>query len=100
MSAGHEIVCVQDLVPGDVIGLDGEQATFIAQRPHPRWPHLRLVVWRLSDGTLSPDALSPGQQVGARLPLPDDELAMALLRAIDGGNVRRPAAWGTAGGED
>jgi hypothetical protein len=57
-------VRVGSLWPGDVIEMLGRRACFIAQTDHPLWPHLRLVVWRMDDGSWSHDALSVWQDVG------------------------------------
>lgn len=58
---------VADLTPGDLIGNAGQAALYVTQSQHPIWPSLRLVIWRLSDGTWSFDALSADQEVGERL---------------------------------
>lgn len=58
---------VADLTPGDLIGNSGMSALYVAQAQHPIWPRLRLVIWRLSDGTWSFDALDSRQEVGERL---------------------------------
>jgi hypothetical protein len=60
-------VIVADLTPGDLIENAGQTALYVAQAEHPIWPHLRLVIWRLSDGTWSFDALDSHQEVGERL---------------------------------
>lgn len=64
------MTAVQDLEPGDVV--DGPagmgSATFIAACPHPFYPGLMLVIWRMDDGSISLDALRESQDVGqARL---------------------------------
>lgn len=59
---------VAQLTPGDLIGsAAGRTALYITQSEHPIWPSLRLVIWRLSDGTWSFDALSSQQEVGVQL---------------------------------
>lgn len=57
---------VRDLVGGDVITMPGAtmHATFIGRSDHPKYAGLALVVWVLSNGTVSPDALSYDQEVG------------------------------------
>jgi len=57
---------VRDLAPGDVVDGPGGlfSATFIAATAHPLFGGLKLVVWQMSDGTVSLDALSPFQHVG------------------------------------
>lgn len=52
---------VGELTPGDVV--DG--AIFIARTTHPIWPNLQLVVWRMSDRSISLDALRSNQHVGS-----------------------------------
>lgn len=62
---------VLDLTPGmqfkDVSRGNGLN-TFIARCPHPYYPGLDLVIWRLCDGELSLDALSPMQELGECVP--------------------------------
>jgi hypothetical protein len=55
---------VQELRSGDVVTLADQSAVFIASEPHPEYPGLRLVIWKLDDGTWSLDALSNLQEVG------------------------------------
>lgn len=56
---------VRNLKSGDLIELAGEQAMVILTKsPHPFYPHCWLVVWSMSDGSLSWDALNPNQEVG------------------------------------
>ena len=55
---------VADLVPGDVVRLGDDSATFVARTIHPLWSHLELVVWRMADGSWSHDALYISQYVG------------------------------------
>lgn len=55
---------VAELQPGMVIAHTGRTATVITTCPHPLYQGFTLVVWRLSDGTVSFDALSPRQEVG------------------------------------
>jgi hypothetical protein len=65
-------ITVKNLICGDVVEQAGYQATFIGQSPHPRYPDLALVVWRMSDGSVSLDALSYDQEVGELVHDPDD----------------------------
>lgn len=62
---------VLDLMPGmqfeDVARGNGLN-TFIARTPHPYYPGLDLVIWRLCDGELSLDALHPMQELGECVP--------------------------------
>jgi len=64
---------IRELLPGDLVSLPGQSATFIAAAPHPVWPRLMLVIWRLDDGTWSLDALRADQEAGeaARLQAAD-----------------------------
>ena len=58
---------VRELIPGDLVYLHsppGRSAVFIAETAHPLYPGLRLVVWKLGDGTWSHDALHLNQEVG------------------------------------
>jgi hypothetical protein len=59
---------VSELTPGDLIcpevGGSPSWAVFITSCHHPLWPGLRLVIWRMPDGSYSFDALMPGQEVG------------------------------------
>jgi hypothetical protein len=57
---------VQELRPGDVVEgpLGMGLATFIGAMPHPLYGGLQLVIWRMANGSVSFDALSPYQYVG------------------------------------
>lgn len=57
---------VLELTPGDqiIVPFGEATATFVQQAEHPIWPHLRLVIWRMSDGSWSHDALDARQDVG------------------------------------
>jgi hypothetical protein len=55
---------VLDLLPGEIVHQGEEYATFIAAMKHPVYQGLRLVIWKLQDGTWSLDALSIYQVVG------------------------------------
>ncbi len=55
------------LLPGDKVELPGTSrwAIYVGRViPHPIYPTLALVIWRLDDGTWSHDALDPQQDVG------------------------------------
>lgn len=68
---------VADLLPGDVHRLGGGRwGVHVAQLPHPLYPALRLVIWRLSDGTHSFDALDP------RLALATREVAITAAQRV------------------
>lgn len=59
---------VDDLRPGDVFDTampDEPRACFVAQVDHPAFLGLRLVIWRISGGRWSHDALAPRQDLGA-----------------------------------
>src|SRR5690554_7124055 len=58
------MTAVAELLPGDLVTNAGQSATFITHTAHPLWPHLRLVIWRMADGTWYHDALDARQQVG------------------------------------
>jgi hypothetical protein len=72
----HAVARVTDLRPGDLVTNGGDSAVHITHTEHPAWPVLQLVVWRLQDGTISLDALSPDQEVG-------DVTAATLAERID-----------------
>lgn len=56
---------VSELIPGDKIQImDKLSAVFISQTTHPIWPHLQLVIWRLSDWSWAHDALDSRQYIG------------------------------------
>jgi hypothetical protein len=59
---------VECLLPGDLIGKGGQKGLYLGQGIHPVWPQLKLVIWRLEDGSLSFDALSRMQDVGEYIP--------------------------------
>lgn len=57
---------VRELLPGDTYTteLPGEpRACFIAQTDHPVFPGLRLVIWRMTGGRWSHDALHAEQSI-------------------------------------
>lgn len=75
---------VADLASGMRVRVPGETdaATFVQRAPHPLWPHLQLVVWRLPGGAWSHDALHAAQEVGEVLPSTAEERTQALRRAL------------------
>lgn len=80
MSATLIQVRVWDLMPGDLVSIaTGESAVFIQNAPHPIWPHLCLVVWKLDSGAWSHDALDARQVVGF-VRAEERELAPRLTR--------------------
>lgn len=82
---------VIELRPGDKVEDPWSRTrhTFVAQCPHPLYAGLRLVIWRLSDGTWSHDALSAQQDVGEPIPSTDAEREDALRRALHGQEAGR-----------
>lgn len=74
-------VTVAELAPGDRVTLGGMSATYVQQAPHPLWPHLRLVLWHMDDGSWSHDALAAAQEVGDLVPS-GYESRMARLSAV------------------
>lgn len=74
---------VIDLRPGDVVTEGNSKATIImiAER-HPIYPSMCLVIWRLDNGTVSFDALSPLQELGELVPVTADERNSNLLEAL------------------
>lgn len=75
---------VSDLEPGNKVTLSGGEVsgTFIARQEHPYYPGLMLVIWYLSDGTWSFDALSHNQEVGEPEPSTGRERGSLLLAAM------------------
>ena len=72
---------VADLIPGDLVRNGGMEAVYITQSPHPLYPGLRLVIWRLGEGW-SFDALDSRQEVGEVWMASDFDARMARLREI------------------
>lgn len=58
------MTALSELRPGDEVHQDGQSAVYVAQVTHPVWPDLKLVIWRMRDGSWSHDALAPHQDVG------------------------------------
>jgi hypothetical protein len=75
---------VSDLQPGDLVTHSGMSAVFITRTPHPAWPALELVVWRLDDGTPSFDALAAAQDVGQVAPSTAAQRSDRLVSAVQG----------------
>lgn len=79
---------VRDLMPGQVVDNPFGLATFIGRYPHPipafRSEGLVMVIWRLSNGEVSLDALLPQQEVGDGQPATDEQLDGQLRAAIRG----------------
>lgn len=75
---------VNDLLPGDLVHVFGITLSgiFIAKAPHPDYPGLMLVIWRLSDGELSFDALLPDQDIGHIESSTGEERGRRLLKTL------------------
>jgi len=77
---------VGELRHGEQLVLDGPfgtiTSTFVAETQHPIWPNLRLVIWRMGDGSWSHDALDFAQDVGTPEPSTPDERQTNLRRAL------------------
>lgn len=76
---------VIELQPGDLVVLPGAEVTgvFITGCRHPLYGLLRLVVWRLSDGSWSFDALSELQDIGHIQPTTPGERFARLKEACE-----------------
>lgn len=83
---------VSDLVPGDIVASGPGRAIFVQRAPHPLYPGLVLVVWRMADGSWSHDALSACQHVGDTLPSTYAMRRSALRAALNGFEGRDAAA--------
>lgn len=72
---------VAELQPGDVVNLTGADfaGIFVGSSLHPVYPGLTCVVWLLTDGRWSVDALSPWQVVGDAVRHDDPEERIAFL---------------------
>jgi hypothetical protein len=70
---------VYGLVPGMVVEdpVEPERwGVFVTSCPHPLYATLRLVIWRMADGSYSLDALDSRQDVGEPRPSsPEDRVA-------------------------
>lgn len=79
---------VSELHPGDIVegqaGLPVESATFIASTDHPVWPHLKLVVWILDNGSVSLGAVDPSQEIGEVRPVSSVNRRLNLRSALTG----------------
>lgn len=75
---------VLQLTPGDEVGAFGRSGTFIARCPHPLFPGLQLVVWKMDDGSWSHDALRVEQDVGEAAPTTEASRELRLRRALLG----------------
>ena len=80
---------VRELVPGDVVNgpLGIISATFVASTDHPLYEGLQLVIWRMSDGSWSHDALRGDQEVGEPVSTDPDTRTAALRRALLGAST-------------
>lgn len=73
---------VQHLLPGDVVALGDRQAVYVSRCQHPLWPSLQLVIWRMDDGSWSPDALDANQDVGTVLAVAPEQRRNRLRHAL------------------
>lgn len=73
---------VSELLPGDLVSQAGMSAVFVTHCQHPIWPHLRMVIWRLDDGSWSHDALRADQDVGAITDATSEERRDRLRHAV------------------
>jgi hypothetical protein len=76
---------VNELLPGDEVTQAGMTAVFITETSHPLYTSLRLVIWRLADGSWSHDALDARQEVGEVTPSSHTERVHRLRVALTGG---------------
>jgi hypothetical protein len=76
---------VRDLLPGDIVTLPGSEVSgvFITADHHATYPGLKLVVWKLSDGTFSFDALNLDQHIGQIQPAGPEQRQEQLRRALE-----------------
>lgn len=80
---------VSNLIPGDLVTMADQSATFVARTQHPIWNHLQLVVWRMPAGhpvgDWSHDALDARQDVGEVAPATHEQRVNRLRAALLGG---------------
>jgi len=82
-------VCVWNLIPGDRViipGSDLDEATFIKSTRHPLYRDLKLVIWRMSDNSISLDALRGDQEVGSVRHVTNDERRDWLQKTFNTGS--------------
>lgn len=76
---------VTQLRPGDEVHNGGDSAVFLGTvRPHPLFPPLWMVIWRLPGGMISLDALDPNQHVGYAMITTVEERRARLRQALLG----------------
>lgn len=77
---------VANLLPGDLVtGPGNERAVVLCvHTPHPLYLGLAMVLWRLEDGRLSPDALDLRQVVGTVVRTGRDDRVARLRQALRG----------------
>lgn len=75
---------VKDLQAGDLVTIQGIGMTgiFIARSEHPGYPGLQLVIWKLSNGAMSFDALLEEQEIGNIKPSTSQERGMRLMKIL------------------
>lgn len=76
------MTALQHLLPGDVVTLADRWAVYVSRCQHPLWPSLQLVIWRMEDGSWSPDALAADQDVGDVLPVAPEQRRNRLRHAL------------------
>lgn len=74
---------MEQLQPGDVVRSGELVACHICHLDHPLYPGLQLVIWRMTDGSWSHDALLAVQETGELDPATDaqrkERLRVALM---------------------
>jgi hypothetical protein len=75
---------VSDLTPGDLVFIMDQSAVFIARTQHPLYRGLQLVIWRMTDGIWSHDALDERQDVGQIEPSTAADREQRLRKALIG----------------
>lgn len=75
---------VCELLPGDLVSQAGMSAVFVTHCPHPLYAGLRMVIWRMGDGSWSHDALDAGQDVGVVTDATPEERRDRLRHAVLG----------------
>lgn len=78
---------VRDLIPGDAVidrlGMFDGDPVFVARvEPHPLYPTLVMVIWRMPDRSWSHDALDARQEVGDTRPASAEQRTSRLRAAL------------------
>jgi hypothetical protein len=76
---------VYDLQPGDLVRVPGieVQGVFITRAEHPTYLGLELVIWKMSNGKMSFDALYANQDIGEIMPSTGKERGERLMRCLE-----------------